>query len=146
MLIKKYKKDEGNKEVCLYKSSNILASEYDINAQELTIVFLRGAKYIYKDVYDTDYVEFQTAKSQGKVLNNTIIPKYPVERQEDVDPDQYQREVENTVREEIKKLETGLSEVLEENLKEYKEQGTFSRQELDRIISIAQTIKDYEQS
>lgn len=146
MLIKKYKKDDGNVEACLYNSSNILASEYDKTSNDLTVVFVRGAKYIYKGVDNTDHIEFQTAKSQGKVLNQTIIPKYRVERQEDIEPDQYKQELENTVKNEIKKLEKGLSEVMEENLKEYQQRGSFSRQELDRIISITQTIKDYEQS
>ena len=56
----------------LYESSNILASRYNTISQKLAIIFKGGRQYLYHDVKRTDYNEFESASSQGKVLNSKI--------------------------------------------------------------------------
>lgn len=148
MLIKKYRKnnEDGNKEISLYKSSNIFASEFDYDNNELIVIFKRGAKYKYKDVERTDYTRFNIAESQGKELNQLIIPKYDYIREEDVDIDQYQRSVEKAVKEEIEGLEEELYELIGECEIEYSENKTFSKSSINALESTIKTIKEYEQS
>lgn len=62
-----------------YDSSNVLASEYAKNEKKLTIIFGSGKKYDYKDVSLVDFLVFETADSQGKILNSIIKPKYDYE-------------------------------------------------------------------
>lgn len=65
------KRTETNEIVnALYESSNILASKYD--GKNLTIIFKRGASYTYNDVSKSDYMRFETADSQGVVMNKYI--------------------------------------------------------------------------
>ena len=56
----------------LYESSNILSSKYDKNTKDLTIIFKKGTSYKYSGVPSKDYMRFETAESQGKVLNSHI--------------------------------------------------------------------------
>ena len=67
----------------LYSSSNILASRYNTVSKKLAIIFNSGRQYLYHDVNTTDYNTFESAESQGKVLNSTI-KKYRAERVDDV--------------------------------------------------------------
>lgn len=59
--------------VSLYESSNIFGSKFKDN--ELTVVFKTGSTYVYEDVSKTEFVLFETAESQGKVLNSKIKSK-----------------------------------------------------------------------
>jgi hypothetical protein len=70
MLVKRVENE--NVIECLYESSNILASNYDVSTNTLIITFKRGAQYAYKNVGKTDYTRFELADSQGKVLNSHI--------------------------------------------------------------------------
>lgn len=70
MLIKKTISDDSIR--CVYESSNILVSEYSKDNKDLIIIFKNGGKYSYKNVGLTDYTRFETADSQGKVLNSHI--------------------------------------------------------------------------
>ena len=56
----------------IYESSNILASRYNTISQKLAIIFKGGRQYLYHDVKRTDYNTFETAESQGKILNSHI--------------------------------------------------------------------------
>ena len=57
---------------CLYKSSNILMSEWNPKTNKLTIVFNYGGKYQYSNVDHKDYLRFEVDESQGKVFNKHI--------------------------------------------------------------------------
>ena len=81
------KKETKGKTKALYKSSNILASTYSPVSNVLEIIFTNGTRYAYKDVRATDYMRFETAESQGKVLNANIKPNYETEKLESVDKD-----------------------------------------------------------
>lgn len=63
----------------IYESSNILASRYNTISQKLAIIFKGGRQYLYHDVKRDDYNEFESSKSQGKVLNSKI-KKYKTDR------------------------------------------------------------------
>jgi hypothetical protein len=67
----------------LYESSNILASRYNTISQKLAIIFKGGRQYLYHDVKRTDYNEFESSVSQGKVLNTTI-KKYKSDKVDEV--------------------------------------------------------------
>ena len=64
-------------------------------AKNLTITFKRGAQYVYKNVSASDYMRFETAESQGAILNSHI-KQYPVDKGDTIDA--------NLIVEEIDKL------------------------------------------
>jgi hypothetical protein len=82
MLKKRVEKD--GKVKCIYKSSNILASTYVKENNDLTIIFNNGGVYLYKDVKGSDYLRFETADSQGQIFNSNIKTN-PFEKQDKVD-------------------------------------------------------------
>lgn len=83
MILKRVEKE--NKIKAIYASSNILASTYDKSNNSLTIIFNKGGQYKYADVTNTDYTRFETAESQGVILNSHI-KKYAFEKLAEVDP------------------------------------------------------------
>jgi hypothetical protein len=70
-----------------YNSSNLLVSEYNQLTKDLTITFKNGGVYKYDNVLATDYMRFEMAESQGKILNSLIKPNYAFTRLDDVDSD-----------------------------------------------------------
>lgn len=70
---------------CLFKSSNILSSDYNQEKKELIITFNAGRRYTYSNLEYKDYLRFEIAESQGEVFNKHI-KKYPTKRNDDVDP------------------------------------------------------------
>jgi len=87
----------------IYKSSNILVSEYNQANNDLTVVFKYGGKYKYNNVPKTDFTRFEMADSQGEVLNSHI-KKYTFENLGKVD---------------TKLLLESVQEAVKENLKDY---------------------------
>jgi hypothetical protein len=79
------KEEEDGIVSCLFKSSNILASEYDKENKQLTIVFNEGRSYTYLDVNHKDYHRFEMAESQGQFFNK-YIKKYPTKKNSDINP------------------------------------------------------------
>ncbi len=103
MLLKRVEKENVVK--AIYDSSNILASKYEKNNKNLTITFKRGAQYVYKNVSQTDYFRFETAESQGSILNSHI-KSYEFEKGEAVNTNLIIEEINNIKQEElIKKQE-----------------------------------------
>jgi len=82
MLLKRQEKDNVIK--AIYKSSNVLASTYDKNTSELTLIFNKGTQYKYSDVKSSDYTRLELAESQGSVFNSHIKP-YTFVKMADVD-------------------------------------------------------------
>lgn len=64
--------DENDDIVCVYESSNIPMSIYSRSKKELRVIFKNGTQYKYNDVDNVSYLLFETADSQGKVLNSKI--------------------------------------------------------------------------
>jgi len=83
MILKRQEKD--NKIKAMYKSSTILASVFETDTNTLTVIFTNGGQYKYANVTLTDYTRFETADSQGIVLNSHI-KKYTFEKLAPVDP------------------------------------------------------------
>ncbi len=82
MILKRQEKD--NKIKAMYKSSTILASVFETDTKNLTVIFSNGGQYKYSNVALTDYTRFETADSQGVILN-THIKKYSFEKMSPID-------------------------------------------------------------
>jgi hypothetical protein len=82
MILKKQEKDGIIK--AMYNSSNVVASIYNSNNNDLEIIFKSGSKYRYTGVSKSDYMRFEIADSQGKVFES-YIKKYPTTKLENVD-------------------------------------------------------------
>ena len=91
MILKRKEKDGLIK--AIYSSSNICASVYNKITNELTVIFNHGGQYKYIEVPKTDYMRFETADSQGSVLN-TNIKKYTSSKLDNVDTTEILKEVE----------------------------------------------------
>lgn len=77
MILKRQEKENIIK--ALYDSSNVLASTYDTESCDLTIIFGSGNQYKYSNVSKSDYMRFEIAESQGKIFNSHI-KKYAFEK------------------------------------------------------------------
>jgi hypothetical protein len=69
---------------CIYKSSNILASNYDQNKKELNITFKEGRNYTYSGVEYKEYLRFEIAESQGEIFSKHI-KKHDTKKNDNVD-------------------------------------------------------------
>ena len=74
-MIKKRVQKDGNIKG-IYESSNILASNYNLKTQALTITFNYGGQYTYNNVPMTDYTRFETDSSQWIIFNKYIKDVY----------------------------------------------------------------------
>lgn len=101
MILKREEKD--NLITATYDSSNILASIFDKNTNDLILTFKGGTQYRYGNILPTDYNRFELAESQGKVFN-THIKTYSFEKLETIDPTQIIKEIDTTKEEEKKAL------------------------------------------
>ena len=112
MLLKRQEKDNVIK--AIYKSSNVLASTYNKETSELTLIFNKGTQYKYAGVKGSDYTRLELAESQGSVFNTHIKP-YTAQKIADVDPTvlpQILSEVETLFAEEQKAIITAKSNSL----------------------------------
>lgn len=141
MIIKRTESEGQIKD--LYDSSNILASYYDENNDELTIIFRRGAKYVYKDVKKTDFVRFETSESQGKALNEIIKPYYEYERKEDIEPSTIEEEIREAHEEERHNLQQTIVDLSKKLIAEYEDNSDFSYEMLMLLDENIQEIKKY---
>lgn len=137
MLLKRVEKENIVK--AIYDSSNILASKYDKKNKDLTITFKRGAQYKYIGVPATDYLRFETAESQGSILNSHI-KQYQVEKCDNVDANVITEEIDKLKKEEvIRRQETIISE-MEKIVSDFDQNQIFSE---SRLMSLVKTITNY---
>lgn len=66
-----------------YDSSTVKSASYDFKTKTLLVIFEVNS-YAYNNVSEEDWNSFNTAKSQGKALNEFIKPKYTFEKIEDI--------------------------------------------------------------
>ena len=66
------KHEENGSIECLYESSNVLGSKYIKNEKKLAVIFKSGKQYVYSDITYEQYRKFESAESQGKVLNSLV--------------------------------------------------------------------------
>lgn len=130
MILERVEKDELVK--AIYESSNIVASTYNRGNKNLNIVFKNGGSYTYQNVPETDYVRFETAESQGQVLNSQI-KKYAFLKHDNVETDEVVKKIKAIIREENKAMEVGLSELMKEASSEFDTMGTFNSQTIDKL-------------
>jgi len=109
MILKRQEKENVVK--ALYDSSNIIASVWDKEKNELMLIFNKGTRYKYPNVSSTDYLRFETADSQGKVFN-THIKNYTSEKIDNVDPNELIKEVHNLKEQEEKETLKAKSDLL----------------------------------
>lgn len=105
-----------------YDSSNIVASSYNKTTKDLNVTFKNGGSYTYQGVSESDFMRFETADSQGKVIN-TNIKKYPFLKHDNVEVDDIIKEIKTLKDEATKALETGLVDAMREAVKAYDEKG-----------------------
>lgn len=70
------KQTEGSIIQSLYDSSNVIASQYNVETKNLVVIFGKGGQYLYEGVEYADFTRFEVAQSQGKSINE-YIKKYP---------------------------------------------------------------------
>jgi len=114
MILKRQEKDSVVK--AMYNSSNILASIYNKENNDLTLIFNKGTQYKYAGVTSTDYTRFELAESQGKVFNSHI-KAYSFEKLDAIDPVNILKEVNEMKEAEAKALLKGMSSKLITNMK-----------------------------
>lgn len=66
------RKIEGDKITCIFKSANILLTEYQLSKQILDVTFRNGFKYRYYHVNPQDHAGLQIAESTGQYFHKTI--------------------------------------------------------------------------
>jgi len=71
MLLQSIQDKEG-KISSLYDSSNVLASKYDPISKKLVIIFSNGGQYLYDNVPESVFLNFQKSDSQGKMIHSII--------------------------------------------------------------------------
>lgn len=108
----------------LYHSSNVRASKYVVETNQLTITFNRGVEYIYEGVTISDYHKFELADSQG-VIFNKYIKSYPFVKGDIIDAVELNERIELAHREEVEGLEANIIQLCDLLSNKYKEDNVF---------------------
>lgn len=124
----------------IYKSSNILVSEYNQANNNLTVVFKYGGMYKYTDVPKTDFTRFEMADSQGQVLNSHI-KKYAFENLGKVDTKALLESVEEAVKENLKDFQGPIISAFKGMSDDWDKDGAFDDAKLKKVKEF---IKNYE--
>lgn len=138
MILQKVK--EGDQIKALYQSSNILASSFNETNNDLNVIFKNGGNYTYQNVTSTDYLRFETAPSQGVVLN-TVIKQYPFLKHENVNINEVVDRINTLRQEEITEFAMSLATDLKSVHKSYLETATFDSNDL---INLSKKILIYQ--
>jgi hypothetical protein len=132
MLLKRTQKE--NLIESTYDSSNILSSKYDKESKRLTITFKRGVQYVYLDVSASDYLRFETAESQGAVLNSHI-KQYSFEKGETVDAKILEEEISKLKKEELVLKQQSIIDDMESITYEFNVNESFNQNDLVKLIN-----------
>ena len=97
MILKRQEKNNVIK--AIYESSNIAASTYNSDTEDLVLIFKSGTQYRYPKVSKSDYMRFEIAESQGKVFNSHI-KKYTYEKLDNFEVSQLLNEIEKLSKQE----------------------------------------------
>lgn len=95
------KQTEGSVIQSLYDSSNVIASQYNVESKNLVVIFGKGGQYLYENVDYSDFVKFELSDSQGKSLN-THIKKYVSKKLGDVDTTPIKEDIKKIIEEQKK--------------------------------------------
>jgi hypothetical protein len=130
MILKRIEKEGEIK--AIYESSNILASTYNPTTKSLIVTFKRGDQYAYNGVSDTDYLRFETAESQGKILNGNI-KKYEFEKLDAVDTKKLLAEIDKIKNQEIIEFEEVIINHLKNILLSHASTGDINQKDLEMV-------------
>jgi hypothetical protein len=133
--------ERNNKIKSIYESSNILASTYVPNDKKLTIIFKNGTSYTYDNVDKTDFFRFETAESQGNIFSKYIKNKSYV-KNDDVDTENIQTEINETKEEEILVFEKGIIKFMNDIIDSYNTNNTINDKSLDLLSSMNVKLKE----
>lgn len=132
MLLKRTQKE--NVIEATYDSSNILSSKYDKDSKNLTITFKRGAQYVYMGVSSSDYLRFETAESQGAILNSHI-KSYSFEKGEVVDAKLIEEEINKLKQEEIRLKQQSIIDDMELIINSFDVDSEFNQTKLMNLVN-----------
>ena len=132
MLLKR--KQTENLIEATYDSSNILSSKYDKESKRLTITFKRGAQYTYMDVSPSDYLRFETAESQGIILNSHI-KLHSVEKGDVVDAKVIEEEIDKLKQEELRLKQQSIIDDMELIITDFDTNSEFKETKLMNLIN-----------
>ena len=118
---------------CLYDSSNILASSYNTENNDLTITFKRGTQYIYNKVRKADYMRFELAESQGAIMNSHI-KSYSFIKGNDVDTEALINEINQAKPKELTDMEKQFVELLKSTISTIETEKEISEIQLESIV------------
>ena len=119
----------------IYESSNIVASSYNKVKKDLNITFKHGGNYSYQGVVETDYIRFETAESQGKVLNSNL-KKYSYLKHDKVDVNEILEEITKLNDAEIFAMEDGVIKSMRIMVSDFENEGIFNTELLDRLTNM----------
>lgn len=129
----------------LYESSNVVASSYNKNQNDLTVTFKNGGNYTYQGVSETDYVRFETAESQGKVLNANL-KKYPFLKHEKVDVDDIIKRIKDVKNKELDAMLVGIEDAMVDYTNSLhsieRSDYNYLEKKLDRVSEMIKIFKD----
>lgn len=132
MLLKRTQKE--NLIEATYDSSNILSSKYDKDSKKLTITFKRGVQYTYMDVSASDYLRFETAESQGAILNSHI-KSHSFEKGDVVDAKVIQEEIDRLKKEELRLIQQSIIDDMELIINDFDIDGEFKETKFTNLIN-----------
>jgi hypothetical protein len=133
MILERVEKDELVK--AIYESSNIVASTYNKNNKDLNITFKHGGNYTYQNVSETDYMRFETADSQGKVLN-TEIKKYTFLKHNPVNTDDVIKKIREIKAEENTAMAVGLVNLMKETITHFEDTNMLSEVQVNKLTNM----------
>ena len=139
MILKRVEKDDKIKG--LYESSNILASTYEPKTKDLTIIFKRGASYTYKNVDKNDYFRFETADSQGEVLNKHI-KKYDSIKNDVVDVKNIEEDINNVKEVEVNNFKNEVIDYLQIIIDNWRTYNKLKIEDLDKVALMNIKLKE----
>ena len=129
----------------LYESSNVVASSYNKNQKDLNVTFKNGGNYTYQGVAETDYVRFETAESQGKILN-AILRKYSYLKHEKVDVDDIIKRIKDVKNEELDAMLVGIEDAMVDYTNSLhsieRSDYNYLEKKLDRVSEMIKIFKD----
>lgn len=132
------KRNEKNGVInALYESSNIMASTYVMETNQLTIVFKSGVGYQYEGVIPKDYSKFELADSQGVVFNKDI-KQHTFKAIGEVDIEAIRKQLEDSKADELVNYTKSILKITGELI----EGEVFSETELNDLILLCNKLKE----
>lgn len=71
MVLKSF--DLNNIRTSYYDSTNVLKSIYDIQTNNLVVIFGKGQHYLYEGIIPYVYQRFQVSESKGKAVQEHLV-------------------------------------------------------------------------